>query len=159
MIANTITKKIGEAMKAHDELRLSTLRMLSSQLNYEKIAKQHDLTEEEELTVVRKEAKKRKDALESLRSAQSKLSTSSPEHIKERLDQEEKELEILKEYLPVEMDDNDLQKLVDSAVKDSGASEMKDMGRVIGMVMKNSSGRASGDRVSALVKQKLVTSN
>ncbi len=156
MITDTITKKIGEAMKAHDELRLSTLRMLSSQLNYEKIAKQHDLTEEEELAVVRKESKKRKDALEALKNAQGKQSTSTPEELVKRMSQEEKELEILKEYLPIEMEDSELQKLVDSAITETGASEMKDMGRVIGLVMKNASGRASGDRVSALVKQNLV---
>lgn len=69
MIADTITQKIGEALKAHDEIRLSTLRMLSSALNYEFIAKQHKLSEEEELVVVRREAKKRKEAIEAYEKA------------------------------------------------------------------------------------------
>ena len=69
MIADTITQKIGEVMKAKDEIRLSTLRMLSSALNYEKIDKQHTLSEEEELEVVRREAKKRRDAIEAYKKA------------------------------------------------------------------------------------------
>ena len=69
MISDTITQKIAEAMKKRDEIRLSTLRLLSSALNYEKIAKQHDLSEEEELGVVRREAKKRKDAVEAYEKA------------------------------------------------------------------------------------------
>ena len=60
MIVQTLQQKIGEAMKAHDEVRLSTLRLLSSAFNYERIAKQHDLTEEEEMVVIRKEAKQRR---------------------------------------------------------------------------------------------------
>src|SRR3990167_8170534 len=60
MIAETINQKIAEALKARDEIRLSTLRMLSSALNYEKIAKQHSLSEEEELVVVKKEEKELK---------------------------------------------------------------------------------------------------
>jgi len=155
MIADTITQKIGEALKSHDEIRLSTLRMLSSAFNYEKIAKQHELTEEEELVVVRKEAKKRKDALEALSSAQGKLSTSSPEHLVERIAQEEQELAILKEYLPVEMSDEELQKFVDEAIKEMGAVGLKEMGKVIAGVMAKAKGKADGGRVAQLVKDKL----
>ena len=100
MITDTITQKIGEALKAHDEIRLSTLRLLSSALNYEFIAKQHKLSEDEELVVVRKEAKKRKEAIEALRQAQGKHTTSSKADIVERMDKETKELSILQEYLP-----------------------------------------------------------
>jgi hypothetical protein len=156
MIGDTINQKIAEALKAHDEIRLSTLRMLSSAFNYEFIAKQHKLNEEEELSVVKKEAKKRQDAIESLRLAQSKPSTSDQKKLAERIKQEEKELEILREYLPAEMGDEDLQKLVDEAVKESGASEMKDMGRVIGMVMGKAKGVADGSRVAQMVKTKLI---
>lgn len=58
MIKSSINKQIGDALKAHDELRLITLRMLSSALNYEFIAKQHELTGDEEIAVVRREVKK-----------------------------------------------------------------------------------------------------
>ena len=75
MIADTITKLIADAMKARDEIRLSTLRMLSSALNYEYIAKQHELSEEEELEVVRHEAKKRRDAIEAYKKAKNSYPT------------------------------------------------------------------------------------
>lgn len=90
MISDTISQKIAEAMKARDEIRLSTLRLLSSALNYERIAKQHELSEEEELQVVRKEAKKRKDAIEAYKKAEAF----------DRADKESKELVILEEFLP-----------------------------------------------------------
>lgn len=145
MIADTITDQIGEAMKAHDEVRLSTLRMLSSALNYEKIAKQHELSEDEEIVVVRKEAKKRKDAIEAYGKA----------NVKDRADKEQAELDILQTFLPKEMDDAALEKLVDTAISKTGATAISDMGKVIGMVMAQAKGQVDGSRVSSLVKSKL----
>ena len=156
MIADTITQKIGEALKAHDELRLSTLRMLSSALNYEFIAKQHKLSEEEELVVVKREAKKRTDAIEGLKTAQNRPSTSTAEEIVAKLKKEATELEILKEYLPTEMPEEELAKLVDVAIAETGASEIKDMGRVIGAVMARAKGTANGAKVAEMVKVRLT---
>jgi len=98
MIVETINNQIAKALKARDEIRLSTLRLLSSALNYEFIAKQHKLSEEEELAVVRREVKKRKDAIEALRHAQVKLTSSSEEAMRVRLGNEEKEMKILQEF-------------------------------------------------------------
>ncbi|KKQ51826.1 hypothetical protein A2865_04350 [Candidatus Woesebacteria bacterium RIFCSPHIGHO2_01_FULL_39_17] len=156
MISQDINKKIAEALKARDEIRLSTLRMLSSAFNYEKIAVQRDLTEEDELKVIRREAKKRIDAIESLREARGKTTSSDSTTLDKRLKQEESELEILREFLPAEMADEELQKLVDEAVKEIGASEMKDMGRVIGVVMKKADGKVDGRKVAEMVKSKLT---
>jgi uncharacterized protein len=155
MIADTITQKIGEAMKAHDKIRLSTLRMLSSALNYEFIAKQHKLSEEEELAVVRHEAKKRKEAVEALKVASGKptFSTISAE---DRINQEETELTILQEYLPAQMPDGEISKLVDEAIVATGAKSVADMGKVIGMVKAKSGGRAEGGKIAEIVKSKLM---
>jgi len=95
MIAQTLQAKIGESMKAHDEVRTSTLRLLLSALNYEKIDKQHDLNDEEEMVVIRREAKKRKEAIEMYRKAGAE----------DRAVKEEAELKILQEYLPPELTD------------------------------------------------------
>ena len=149
MIADTITQKIGEAMKARDEIRLSTLRLLSSALNYEKIAKQHDLSEEEELAVVRREAKKRKDAIEVYKS----LSLSPS--ISERIKTEEKELAVLQEYLPPEMGDDELEKIIQESINQMKPQGMQDMGKVIGAVMAKAKGLADGTKVSEIVKSKL----
>mgnify|MGYP001565071846 FL=1 len=156
MIANTINAKIAEALKNKDEVRLSTLRLLSSALNYERIAKQHELSEEEERVVVKREAGKRRDAIEALRQAQGKSTTSDPETLKEKLVREEKELTILKSFLPDEMSDDDLGKLIEEAIAELKPIGMSDMGKVIGLVMGKAKGAADGKKVSEMVKSKLV---
>lgn len=164
MIRDTITQKIADALKAHDEIRLSTLRMLSSAFNYEKIAKQHELSEDEELNVVKKEAKKRTDAIDALKAAQGKQTTASPQEISDRIVKEQTELSILKEYLPEEMNDEELSKLVNEAIdeykKDLPAdathqSLQAGMGKVIGAVKAKAGMRADGAKIAALVKSKL----
>lgn len=147
MIADTISKQIGEAMKAHDEIRLSTLRLLSSALNYEFIAKQHKLSEEEELAVVRREAKKRKEAIEAYEKAGAQ----------DRADKEKKELAILEKFLPAQMSDEELTKIVEEAVSQSGAETLSDFGKAMGIAMAKVAGKADGGRVSTLVKAKLTS--
>ena len=132
-------------MKAHDAVRVSTLRLLSSAFNYERIEKQHELTEEEELTVIRREAKKRKESAEMYKNA------NSPE----RAAGEEAELSILAEFLPPEMSDADLEKIVDEAVAQVKPTSMADMGKVIGFV-KGKAPNADGGKIAGLVKQKLA---
>jgi len=145
MIVQSINQKIQEAMKARDDIRVSTLRLLSSAFNYDRIAKQHELTEEEELAVVRREAKKRVEAIEAYEKAK----------VQEKADREKKELTILEEFLPQQMGDEELTKVVDEAISLVGASSIADMGKVMGEVMGKTAGRADGGRVSQLVKKRL----
>ena len=154
MIAGKLQQLIGEAMKAHDELRTSTLRLLLSAFNYEKIAKQHELTEEEELVVIQKEAKQRRDSIEALRQAQGKLTTSTESQNKARLEREEAELKILQEFLPPEMDEEELARLVADAIVQTGAKTVGDMGRVIGAV-KAKAPNVDGGRIAQIVSSKL----
>jgi len=155
MITDTITQKIGEALKAHDEIRLSTLRLLSSAFNYEFIAKQHKLSEDEELVVVRREAKKRKEAIE----IYEKLENSKNLNIQERIQREKEELKILQTFLPPEISEDEIAKLVDEAIKETGATSIKDMGKVIGLVKQKTKGAADGAKVASMVRQKLVSSH
>lgn len=145
MISDTITKQIGEAMKAKDEVRLSTLKMLSSALNYEFINKQHKLSEEEELGVVRHEAKKRKEAIEAYQKAGAI----------DRAEKEKRELEVLQEFLPVEMSEEELNQLVNESINQLNATSIADMGKVMGVVMAKAQGRAEGGKVAELVKRML----
>lgn len=145
MLLKDITKLIGEAMKAHDEVRTSTLRMLSSAFNYERIEKQHDLTDDEELAVVRKQAKQRKDSIDAYKKAGSE----------DRAAKEEEELKILQEFLPPEMSEEDLEKLVDQAIIATGAKTMAEMGMVIGKV-KSMDASVDGGKVAQMVRQKLT---
>lgn len=144
MITQTLQEKIAEAMKAHEETKVSTLRLLSSAFNYEKIAKQHDLTEEEELAVVRREVKQRRDSIEAYdKAGRSDLS-----------EKEKVELVILQEFLPPEMSDEDLTKIVDEAMNIIKPTGLQDMGKVIGFV-KGKAPNADGGKVAQMVKSKL----
>lgn len=144
MISQNIQKMIGEAMKAHDSVRLSTLRMLSSAFNYEKIEKQHDLTEEEELNVIRKQAKQRKDSIEAYEKADRNDMAAS----------EKAELTILQEFLPPEMDEGELLKLVEQEIIAMGAVTLSDLGKVIGAV-KSKAPSVEGGKIAELVKNRL----
>lgn len=144
MISNNITKLIGDAMKSHDAIRLSTLRMLSSAFNYEKIENKHDLTEEEELVVIKKEAKQRRDSIEAYSEAGR---TDMSDH-------EKAELAILEEFLPPEMSEEDLVKVVLEAMDTIKPSGMADMGKVIGFV-KGKAPNADSGKIAMLVKSKL----
>ncbi len=145
MISDSIQKQIIEAMKAKDTLRVSTFRMLSSELKNATIDKKSDLDEGEELKVVQMEAKKRRDAIEGFEKGGNKQAANN----------ERKELEILQEYLPEQISGDELQKIVDVALNEIGASTMADMGKVIGLVMGKAKGAANGKEVAELVKAKL----
>lgn len=145
MIVDTINQKIQDAMKKGDELRATTLRLLSSELHNAKIDKRGDLTEEEELSIVQKEAKKRKDAIEAYEKAGAE----------EKAKREEEELSVLEEFLPEQLSDEELDKIVDEAIEATGAKGMSDMSNVIGDVMGKVKGKADGKRVSEIVKSKL----
>lgn len=147
MIAQDLQHQIQEAMKARDELRVGALKLLSSALSYEKIAKMHDLSDDEELAVIRKEVKKRQDA----------IALYERGGASEKAEHEKAEIEILKTFLPPEMSDEDLEKLVVSAISETNASEMKDMGRVIALVKEKAGAAADGTKIAMMVKAKLTS--
>ncbi|HJX45841.1 MAG: hypothetical protein A2V72_02235 [Candidatus Nealsonbacteria bacterium RBG_13_37_56] len=145
MITNTISSKIAEALKEKDVLKVTTYRLLSSALNYEFIAKQHKLSEEEEWVVVDREIKKRKEAIEAYENAKAQ----------DRADKEKKEMEILLKFLPKQLSTEEIEKIVQDAIDKTKASKMSDMGKVMGMVMGEVRGKADGNRVLDIVKKKL----
>ncbi|HCR35645.1 hypothetical protein A2130_00985 [Candidatus Woesebacteria bacterium GWC2_33_12] len=149
MISQKITKLIGEAMKVHDSVRLSTLRMLSSEFNYEKIKLQKELTETDEQNVIRKEARKRKDAIEALWQAQGKH-----DGIEERITLEQEELNILQEFLPPELSDEEVNQLISDSISQLNAKTIQDLGRVIAEVKLKSPG-VDGSKVAEIVRSKL----
>jgi uncharacterized protein YqeY len=119
--------------------------MLSSALNYEKIAKLHELGDEEEVNVVRSEAKKRKDAIEAYEKAGAK----------DRAEKESSELKILQEFMPAEMGDEELKKIVLETITEMGAKDKSEMGKVIGAVRAKTKGNADGKKIADLVLQNL----
>lgn len=146
MIADEIRGKITQALKEGDKLRLDTLKLLSAALTNAEIAKKREkLTAEEELKIVQSEIKKRQDAIELYKRGGAK----------EKAEKEESEIEILKEYLPEQMSDEELEKIVMDAISEVGAESISDMGKVMGVAMKQVGSGADGNRVSTLVKEKL----
>ena len=133
------------ALKNREELLLSTLRLLLAAMHSREIEKRAktgtgDLSDEEIIAVIRSEAKKRKDAIaEFTRGGR-----------QEAAQKEATELAILEKYLPQELTDEEIEELLRRIIE--GAT-MKDFGRVMGAAMKAVGGRASGDRVSAIVKR------
>ena len=143
-----IKHDLTEAMKAKEELRLSVLRMLSAALHNIEIEKRGktggaELTEEEMVAVLRTEVKKRKDAVEGFEKG-SRM---------ELAEKERKEIKILEPYLPWELSDADLEKIVSEVVAAVGEVTEKDFGRVMSEAMKLVKGQAAGDRVSAIVRK------
>lgn len=152
MITPNLMKMIGEAMKAHDSVRVSTLRMLSSELKNAKINKhiadaveQPELTEAEEFAVIRKEVKKRKEAVDMYIKA----------NAEDRAVNEKQEMAILQEFLPQEVTLEETSKLVDQSILDLKASSISDMGKVIADV-KQKNPNVDGATVANLVRTKLV---
>lgn len=146
-----ILADLKAAMRAKDERRLSVLRMLSSAIHNKELEKRaksgkaEELTEEETITVVRSEVKKRRDAIAEFEKGGRK----------DLADQESAELQILEAYLPQELSDEEIEKVVKGVVAELGVSDPKQFGRIMGEVMKRVKGQASGDRVSAAVKKLL----
>lgn len=143
-----IASDMKEAMVKKDHLRLSTLRMLASAIHnkeIEKGKKETGLSEEEIMSVIQSEAKKRKDA--------------AGEYERGRRDdlrqKELQELAVLKEYLPGELSMEELEKIVRETVKEVGASSEKDFGRVMKVLQPKVKARADGAAMAASVKKAL----
>jgi uncharacterized protein YqeY len=141
-LADTVKADLTDAMRAGERDRVGHLRLLLSEL--QKAAKDGS---DDELTVLRRERKRRVDAAEQFRAAgRDDLAAG-----------EEAEAEMIAGYLPAELSDDELRSLVQDAVTASGASSPKDMGAVMKAVMPAVGGRADGKRVSAQVREVLTS--
>ena len=141
-LTQQINQDIKKAMIAKDALRLNTLRMLKSAIGYVAIeAKKDALSDPEIVSVIQKEAKKRKDANEQFLKGGRE----------EQAAQEIQELEILESYLPTPFSEAELEAAVKNAISETKASGKKDMGKVIKAVQQISAGRADGKSISQMV--------
>ena len=145
MLKDKIKKETNEALKEKNEVKLSTLRMLGSEIHNAQIDSKEELGDEEVIKIIQKEAKKRKDAIEAYEKAGAL----------ERLEQEKQELAILQEYLPEEMGDEEIKTIIQESISQLGAKGPEDMGKVMGVVMGKTKGRADGNKVSSLVRELL----
>jgi uncharacterized protein YqeY len=143
----TVQNDLHEAMRARDKVRSSTLRMALTSITTEEVAgkQARELSDDEVLKVLAKEAKKRKEAATAYRDA------GHPE----RAEAEEAELAVLEAYLPAQLGDAELEALVSQAVTETGATGMPQMGQVMKAAQALVAGRADGGRVAAAVKAAL----
>lgn len=150
---NTKEKIEQDAVVAlkNKESRLSILRMVKTALQNAVIEKrgkesnpQVELTEEETLSTIRRQIKQLKDSLIDFAAAKRE----------ELITKTQEEIKVLEEYLPAELGTEEISKLVDEAIKELSATA-KDLGKVMGLVMKKSGGRADGNKVKEIVSQKL----
>jgi uncharacterized protein YqeY len=138
--------EVQDAIKARDTERANTLRLTLAALRAAEKDLQRELSEQEELQVLQRERKRRVEAAEAFRAAGRA----------EQADQEERELDVIEEFMPDQVDEDELERIVDDAIAETGATSLRDLGRVMADVMPQVAGRADGSEVSRLVREKLA---
>jgi uncharacterized protein YqeY len=138
--------EVRTAMLARDGDRRDALRLILSSLKSAEKELQRPLSEDEELQVLQRERKKRVEAADAFRDAGRD----------EQADGEEFELEILEEFMPEPLTEDEIERIVDDAIAENGATSLRDLGRVMADVMPQIAGRADGSSVSQLVREKLA---
>jgi uncharacterized protein len=138
---------LNDAMRARDQVRMRTLRMALTSITNEEVsgAAARDLTDDEVLKVLTREAKKRREAAEAFSAAGRA----------DQADAERAEGEVLATYLPAQLGDEDLAALVSAAIAETGAAGPNGMGQVMKAVTPRIAGRAEGARVAAEVRRQL----
>ena len=136
---------LKSAMRAGDELRKSTLRMLRSAIGYREIEVQHTLSDDETLDVIAKQVKQRQDS----------ISEYTKGRRQDLVDQERAEMEILMTYLPKQLTREEIAELARAAVQKLGVTDLKQQGMVMKELMPHVKGRADGKLVSEVVRQLL----
>ncbi|MDQ3866481.1 MAG: GatB/YqeY domain-containing protein [Actinomycetota bacterium] len=141
-----IEDELRDAMRARDRERADALRLTLAALRAAEKELQRPLAENEELQVLQRERKRRVEAAEAFRSAGRE----------EQAMAEERELEVIEEFMPAPIDEEELEQIVDDAIAETGATSLRDLGRVMADVMPQVAGRANGSEVSRLVREKLA---
>lgn len=139
---------LTSAMRSKDELRMATIRMALTSITNAEVAgtKARELSDDEVITILTKEAKKRREAAQAFRDGGRS----------DRAEREDAEAAVIADYLPEPLSDDELARLVDAAIAESGAESPRDMGRVMKLVQPQVAGRADGSRVAAAVRARLT---
>jgi uncharacterized protein YqeY len=141
-----IEDELKDAMKARDAERRDALRLILNSLKSSQKELQRPLSEEEELQVLQRERKRRIEAAEAFRGGGRE----------EQAAAEERELEVLEEFMPEPLSEDEIDEIVDDVIAEVGATSMADLGRVMADVMPQIAGRADGSQVSQIVREKLA---
>ncbi len=148
MIANTIDQEIKQAMLAKDQARLRGLRAIKAALLLAKTEKgsSEEITEETELKILQKLIKQRKESAD-IYNQQGRQDLSVVE---------EEEIEVISAFLPKQLDAAEIEAIIVKLIKESGASSVKEMGKVMGLANKELAGKADGKLIAEFVKKHLA---
>ncbi len=141
-----IEEELKAARLARDDARRDALALLLNSLRGAQKELQRPLSDDESLQVLQRERKKRVEAIEAFESAGRD----------EAAGREEFELEVLEEFMPEQLGEDELEEIIDDVIAEVGATSIRDLGRVMADVMPQVSGRADGSVVSQLVREKLA---
>jgi uncharacterized protein len=141
-----IEEELKTAMRARDQERTDALRLTLASLRSAEKEVQRPLKDDEELHVLQRERKRRVEAAEAFRGGGRD----------EQAAKEERELEIVQEFMPEPVEEDELERIIDDAIAGTGATSLRDLGRVMADVMPQVAGRADGSVVSQLVREKLA---
>jgi uncharacterized protein YqeY len=141
-----LESELKEAMKERDAERRDALRLILNALRAAEKEIQRPLHEDEELQVLQRERKRRLEAIDAYRAAGRE----------EQAEKEEDELDVLEDFMPEPLSEDELEQIVDDAIAENGATSLRDLGRVMADVMPQIAGRADGSAVSQLVREKLA---
>jgi uncharacterized protein len=141
-----IEQELREAMRAREALRTGALRLTLAALRSAEKELGRPLKEDEELQVLQRERKRRQEAADAFRAGGRS----------EQAAKEEEELEVIEEFMPEPLAEPELERIVDDAIAETGATSLRDLGRVMADVMPQVAGRADGSAVSQLVREKLA---
>ncbi|MDI6717492.1 MAG: GatB/YqeY domain-containing protein [Patescibacteria group bacterium] len=150
-IQQLINNDFTEALKTGNADKVSVLRMVKAAITNKEIEKKgkglaSELSDEEMIELLSREAKKRKEAMELFEKGGRN----------DLMGKELYEFGILQQYLPAQLTEQEIEKIVDEAIKKIGASDIKDLGKIMGEVLKETKGRADGKTLSETVKKKLI---
>jgi len=148
-VEDKIKEELNLAIKSKDETVRSTLRMLLASIQGKEKEKQYKekrgLTQEEIIDIISSEAKKRKDSINEFEKGGRQ----------DLVDKEKAELEVLQKYLPEQMSEEEIKKLVEETIREVSAETMQDFGKIMGPLMPKLKGKADGNLVSRIVKELL----
>jgi uncharacterized protein YqeY len=140
-----IQSDMYSAMKARDTIKSKTLRVVIAKLKDKKIAKRDDLSESEELKVLQSLAKQRKESIKMFKDGGRD----------DLVEQESKELEIIAEYLPKMMTDEEIKNIVKNSIEEAGAKSLADIGKVMPIIMKKGDSMIDGKKAQLFLRELL----
>ena len=144
-IKTKLEDDLKQAMRERNAPRRDVIRYIRSEIRNQEIRLQRDLEDDDAIQVFSRQAQQRRDSIEAFQSA----------NRQDLVDKERAELEIITEYLPRQMGEDEIRALVAQTVAETGAAGPRDMGKVMSAIMPQVRGRAEGRQVSALVSEKL----